>query len=96
MLFVAPPAAGNSREKMKSTSRYDEFEGKVIRNRKVIRLNAFGTDIDNPLESDQSKADKLLNSTYAKTRPFVLNQYLVFRDREIQYHHLRWQTMKGC
>jgi hypothetical protein len=41
MLVVAPPAAGNMREKMKSTSRYDEFEGKVIRTRKVIRLNAL-------------------------------------------------------
>lgn len=29
MLFVSPPSAGNVREKMKSTSRYDEFEGKV-------------------------------------------------------------------
>ena len=80
MLVVAPPAAGNMREKMKSTSRYDEFEGKVIRTRKVIRLNAFGTDIDNPVESDQSKADRLLNSTYVKTHTFVLNQYLVFRE----------------
>lgn len=79
MLFVAPPSAGNVREKMRSTSRYDEFEGKVIRTRKVIRLDAFGTDIDNPVESDQSKADRLINSTYAKTRPFVLNQYLLFR-----------------
>ncbi len=79
MLFVTPPSAGNGREKMKSTSPYDEFEGKVIRNRKVIRINAFGTEIDNPIEFDQSKADRLLNSTYAKTRPFVLNQYLVFR-----------------
>jgi hypothetical protein len=80
MLVVAPPAAGNMREKMKSTSRYDEFEGKVIRTRKVIRQNAFGTDIDNPVESDQSKADRLLNSTYVKTHAFVLNQYLVFHE----------------
>jgi len=79
MLFVTPSASGNSREKLRSTSRYDEFEGKVIRKRKVIRLNAFGSEIDNPLASDQSKAEKLLNSTYTKTRPFVLNQYLVFR-----------------
>jgi len=79
MLFVTPPSSGNVREKMKSTSRYDEFEGRVIRTRKVIRLNAFGTDIDNPVETDQSKADRLLNSTYVKTHTFVLNQYLVFR-----------------
>ncbi|HWR74955.1 MAG TPA: hypothetical protein VN276_04925 [Bacteroidales bacterium] len=80
MLFVAPPASGNKREKLKSTSRYDEFEGKVIRTRKVIRLNAFGTDIDNPIDTDQSKADRLLNSTYVKTHTFVLNQYLVFHE----------------
>jgi hypothetical protein len=80
MLFVAPPPAGSAREKMKSTSRYDEFEGRVIRNREVIRLDAFGTEIDDPLVSDKSKADKLLNSTYTKTRRFVLNQYLVFHN----------------
>ena len=33
------------------------------------------------LENDQSKADRLLNSTYIKTQNFVLNKYLLFQRR---------------
>lgn len=78
LIVVAPPSPGSLRDKMKSTSPYEEFEGKIIRKREVIRLDAFGTNMDNPLVSDPSKAEKTLNSTYIKTRRFVLNQYLLF------------------
>lgn len=79
IIIVAPPAAGNVREKMKSTVPYVEFEGKVIRKMEVIRLDAFGSDIDNPAATDRPKSARTLNKTYVKTLPFVLNRYLLFK-----------------
>ena len=83
IIVVTPPAPGKVRDKMKSTTPFDEFAGKVIRNSEVIRLDAFGTDIDNPLKSDQSKIEKTLNSTYIKTHRFILNQYLLFKPGDM-------------
>ncbi len=83
IIVVTPPAPRKVRDKMKSTTPFDEFAGKEIRNSEVIRLDAFGTDIDNPLKSDQSKIEKNLNSTYIKTRRFILNQYLLFKPGDM-------------
>jgi hypothetical protein len=80
MIFISPAADGIAREKMKNTSFFDEYEGRVIRKRELIRLNAFGTVIDDPLVNNPSKVEKTLNSTYTKTRRFVLNQYLLFHE----------------
>jgi hypothetical protein len=79
IVIVAPPTGGNAREKMKSTVPYEEFEGKVIRKTEVIRLDAFGSDIDDPASTDTPKGARILNKTYVKTLPFVLNRYLLFK-----------------
>lgn len=80
MIIVRPVPPGSARENMKNTSAYDAYEGRVIRNMQIIRLNAFGTNIDNPEENDPSKVEKLLNSSYTKTKKFVLNKYLLFNE----------------
>lgn len=80
MFIVSPAAKGSARENLKSTSAFDPYEGRIIRNIEIIRLNAFGTNIDNPTAKDPSKAEKILNSTYTKTKTFILNKYLLFRD----------------
>ncbi len=80
MVVVTPNFASNARVNMTSTSPFEEHEGKIIRNREVIRLNAFGTNIDNPEQYDPSRSEKILNSTYTKTKRFILNQYILFRE----------------
>jgi len=80
MIIVRPVPPGSARENMKNTSAYDAYEGRVIRNMQIIRLNAFGTNIDNPEENDPSKVEKLLNSSYTKTKNFILKKYLLFNE----------------
>ncbi len=80
MIIVSPAAKGSARENLKSTSAFDPYEGRIIRSSEIIRLNAFGTNIDNPTAKDPSKAEKILNSTYTKTKTFILNKYLLFRE----------------
>lgn len=80
MIIVSPAASGSAREKLTNTSAFDVYEGRTIRNRKVIRLNAFGSNIDNPAGDDPSRVEKVLNSSYTKTKNFILNKYLLFRE----------------
>ncbi len=80
MIIVKPAPPGSAREKMRNTSSFDPYAGSVIRRKEIIRLNAFGTNIDNPSENDPSRAEKLLNSSYTKTKQLILNKYLLFRE----------------
>jgi len=80
MIVVTPGSAANARVDMTSTSPFKKYEGKIIRNREVIRLNAFGTNLDIPAKEASSKHQQLLNSTYTKTKSFILNRYLLFRE----------------
>lgn len=80
IIVVAPSTAENARDALKNTNLFEGFEGKVIMNLKVIRLDAFGTNLDDPTENHPSRADKILNATYAKTRGFVIRKYLLFHE----------------
>lgn len=79
MLIITPAPPGQAREKLASTKAYEAYEGLKIRSIEIIRLDAFGQDIDNPQEKNPSRAERLMNSTYTKTRKFVLNQHLLFK-----------------
>jgi len=79
MIIVTPAPPGPAREKLASTKAYEEYEGRKIRNIEIIRLNAFGQDIDHPEGGTPSRAENLMNSTYTKTRRFVLSQNLLFK-----------------
>jgi hypothetical protein len=78
MIVVSPAPPGNARDKMTSTSTFEAYGGRIIRNREIIRLDAFGYDIEDPESMSPSGAEKFANSTYTKTRRFVLNHHLLF------------------
>jgi len=79
MIIVTPAPPGQAREKLASTTAYEAYEGRKIRNIEIIRLDAFGQNIDNPEGKTPSRAERLMNSTYTKTRRFVLIRNLVFK-----------------
>lgn len=80
MLIVNPDRSGSARQRMTNTSALEPYQGMVIRKKEIIRLNAFGTNIDNPSENDPSRPEKFLNSTYTKTKKLILNKHLLFRE----------------
>lgn len=79
MIIVTPAPSGHAREELASTTAYEAYEGRKIRNIEIIRLDAFGQNIDNPEGKTPSRAQRFMNSTYTKTRRFVLSQNLVFK-----------------
>ncbi len=80
MIIISPATPGSARDKMTSTNAYEAYQGRFIRNTEIVRLDAFGQSIDNPQEKRPSKAEQLMNSTYTKTRKFVLSHHLLFRQ----------------
>jgi hypothetical protein len=68
------------RDRMSSTVPFDPFSGYRIRSVRILRLDSFGTDVDNPFTSNATKYEKMLNASYIKTRRFVLEKYLFFKE----------------
>ncbi len=80
IMIVSPVSGKPARENMGSTKPFSQFEGQVIRSCKIIRLNAFGTDINDPQTLDPSGIERVLNKTYIKSQDFVLRKYLLFEE----------------
>ena len=80
IIVVTPQSGNNVKDNLGSTRPFRQYEGMVIRKREIIRLNAFGTNMDDPLASTPTKVEKVLNSTYTKSRSFVLGKYMLFKE----------------
>ncbi len=78
IIVVTPPAGVDLKNNLGSTRPFIQYEGMVIRKREIMRLNAFGTNIDDPIFYDPARFEKILNSTYTKSRSFVLGKYMLF------------------
>ncbi|MBN2862475.1 MAG: hypothetical protein JXN62_04890, partial [Bacteroidales bacterium] len=59
---------------------YSMHTGKKIRNIDIRRLNIFGTSIENPLSSDPTKIENLLNKTHLNTNEFIIRNNLLFSE----------------
>ena len=80
IIVVTPPSGNNVKENLGSTRPFIQYEGMVIRRREIMRLNAFGTEIDDPLVYSPGKFEKILNATYKKTRSSILGKYMLFKE----------------
>jgi hypothetical protein len=63
-----------------SETNFLEFSGKRIRKIEIIRLEAFGTDINTPLYYDPNKIETLLNKTHIVTHELIIKKNLLFSE----------------
>ena len=57
-----------------------KYSGKKIRKIKIIRLNAFGTNVNSPLYYEPNKVETLLNKTHIKTNESIIKKSLLFSE----------------
>lgn len=63
-----------------SDQNFLRYSGKKIRKIEIIRLNAFGTNINSPLYYDPNNIEALLNKTHIKTNEFIIRKSLLFSE----------------
>ncbi len=63
-----------------SISNYISYSGKIIRKIEIKRFDVFGTDINNPLISKDSRIENLLNKTHINTAEHIIRKNLLFRE----------------
>lgn len=82
-LVVIPPARHDPQKiNEKSINDFTYHHGKIIRNISFKRLNAFGSNIDNPDASIENEDNYFLNKTHIKTRENIISNYLLFGEND--------------
>jgi hypothetical protein len=78
LVIVNQPSLELKKITSKSDESYRKYAGKKIRNIEFIRLDVFGTNINNPLSSPSSGSNNLLNRTHMNTREMIIRKNLLF------------------
>ena len=83
-LFVRRPG---TKKAEKTTSRFgeshrpfNEFENKTIRNIEITTFDPFGYSLSDSTEVPETFIEKAGNTLHAKTRKFVIRNYLLFKE----------------
>jgi len=81
LAFVEPQPVNPVRNEqvVKSTTDFESFKGKVIRNIRIVILSPFGTSIFDTLRVSTSGAGRALNNVHLNTRKFVIKRNLLFK-----------------
>ena len=57
-----------------------KYSGKKIRKIETTRLNAFGSNINNPLTYKPNKIENIINKTHLNTNDFIIRKNLLFSE----------------
>jgi hypothetical protein len=78
LVVVNQPSQEQKKISSKSDELYRRYAGKKIRNIEFIRLDVFGTNINNPLNTPSSGSNNVLNKTHMNTREMIIRKNLLF------------------
>jgi hypothetical protein len=77
-IIVSPTATVKKQISGTSDAGYIRYTGKRIRKIEIQRLDVFGTDINNPVQTNPKKADNVLNKTHVNTNENIIRKNLLF------------------
>jgi hypothetical protein len=78
LVVISPHPVENRKISAKSDENYISYKGRTIRNIAIIRMNVFGTNINNPATANISKTNNLLNNTHVNTGERIIKKNILF------------------
>jgi hypothetical protein len=78
LVVIAPPPLETKKITGSSDENYIRYAGKKIKNISIIRMDVFGTNINNPASVNSSKINNLLNDTHKNTNERIIRKNLLF------------------
>lgn len=78
LLVISGSASSAGPISVSSQQAFSPYSGKIIRNINIRRLDVFGTNINNPLTYEPTKAEVFLNKTHINTNEFIIRNNLLF------------------
>jgi hypothetical protein len=78
LVVISPQPIENKKITISSDENFKRYAGKTIKSIQIIRLDVFGTNIDNPAAVNTSKSNNLLNKTHMNTNERIIRKNLLF------------------
>jgi hypothetical protein len=78
LVVISPQPLENKKISVSSDENYKSYAGKTIKSIQIIRMDVFGTNIDNPAYASSSETNKLLNKTHMNTNERIIRKNLLF------------------
>jgi hypothetical protein len=78
LVVISPQPVENRKISSKSDENYLNYRGRKIKSISFIRLNVFGTNINNPATINLSKTNNLLNKTHVNTSDRIIRKNILF------------------
>lgn len=79
----SPPPVNDSLAGLAAPNPFMAYKGKVIRSVSIIRLDAFGTSVYDPLLQPATRMQRSLNKIHFNTRESVVKKYLLIREGDV-------------
>jgi len=78
LVVISPQPLENKKISVSSDENYKRYAGKTIKSIQIMRMDVFGTHIDNPAVVSVSETNKLLNKTHMNTNERIIRKNLLF------------------
>jgi hypothetical protein len=78
LVVISPPTPETKKITGTSDETYIRDNGKKIKSIQILRLDVFGTNINNPASISHTKTNNLLNSTHNNTNERIIRKNLLF------------------
>lgn len=80
LVVVSPQSLETRKISRASDESYRQYSGKRIRSIEIIKMDVFGTNINNPAQIISNKTNHILNSTHFKTLDRIIRKNLLFSE----------------
>lgn len=78
LVVVSPPQVETKKIIVTSDENYIRYSGKTIRHIEIIRMDVFGTNINNPAAVSNKTFNNLLNNTHVNTNERIIRKNMLF------------------
>jgi hypothetical protein len=78
LVVISPPQVETKKIAVTSDESYLRYSGKTIKNIQIIRMDVFGTNINNPASVSSKTSNNLLNNTHVNTSERIIRKNMLF------------------
>jgi hypothetical protein len=78
LVVISPQPVETKKISGSSEDNYIRYAGRTIKNIEIIRLDVFGTNINNPASVSSKKINNLLNETHSNTSERIIRKNILF------------------
>jgi len=78
LVVISPQPLENKKISVSSDENYIRYAGKTIKSIQIIRMEVFGTNINNPAYVSSNKSNNLLNNTHINTNERIIKKNMLF------------------